>query len=462
MRNGGALAGPRRRRRRRGAGARRRATAPSRCRRRRSRPSCSGWSSTWPPTSGSRPQASAAQRPRRSRARRCSPTRWSASGTLAEELLEPLLEAPRGGAAYERRPCSPSTAATRRPTSRSSRDDGALLALVRGPQSSPHHLGVERLLDVLERLLGEAAARGRRDGRRSPTSADVHARRRRLPERGGASCRRRSRRGAGRQRAWSATTPSPSCAPAPSAAGASRSSAAPGSTASASRPDGRHARFPALGAITGDWGGGYDVGLAALAAAARSEDGRGPRTTLERAVPAHFGLETPHELAEAIHRGRDPGAAAARAAAGRASPRRSATRSRPRSSSGSRARSSRWRASRSSGSSSSDEPRRGAARRRPARSGDGRLIERDRGRAARGSAPGRRVRRADSPPIVGAALLGLDALGAGPRRRRALRAELEAAVAAEPRRRPMAEVRFEQATKLYPGDGRAGASTRST
>ena len=67
-------------------------------------------------------------------------------------------------------------------------------------------------------------------------------------------------------------------------------------------PDGRHARFPALGAITGDWGGGYDVGLAAVSAAARSEDGRGPETSLERSVPAHFGLATPTELAEAIHR----------------------------------------------------------------------------------------------------------------------------------------------------------------
>src|SRR6185503_2147122 len=69
-------------------------------------------------------------------------------------------------------------------------------------------------------------------------------------------------------------------------------------------PDGRHARFPSLGAITGDWGGGYDLGLAAVSAGARGEDGRGPRTSLERAVPAHFGLTTPTELAEAIHAGR--------------------------------------------------------------------------------------------------------------------------------------------------------------
>src|SRR6478735_7838014 len=62
-------------------------------------------------------------------------------------------------------------------------------------------------------------------------------------------------------------------------------------------PDGRHVRFPALGEISGDWGGGYDVGLAGISAAARSEDGRGPATALERLVPEHFGLPAPSELA---------------------------------------------------------------------------------------------------------------------------------------------------------------------
>jgi N-acetylglucosamine kinase-like BadF-type ATPase len=72
-------------------------------------------------------------------------------------------------------------------------------------------------------------------------------------------------------------------------------------------PDGRCARFPALGAITGDWGGGYDVGLAALSAAARSADGRGPRTALEPAVGAHFGLPGAAAVGEAIHERRLPG-----------------------------------------------------------------------------------------------------------------------------------------------------------
>lgn len=66
-------------------------------------------------------------------------------------------------------------------------------------------------------------------------------------------------------------------------------------------PDGRAARFPALGAITGDWGGGHDVGVAGLSAAARSADGRGPRSTLEQAVPEHFGMRTPFDVARAVH-----------------------------------------------------------------------------------------------------------------------------------------------------------------
>jgi N-acetylglucosamine kinase-like BadF-type ATPase len=68
-------------------------------------------------------------------------------------------------------------------------------------------------------------------------------------------------------------------------------------------PDGRQARFRALGWTTGDWGGGPDVGRDAVFAAARSEDGRGPKTVLEEVVPTFFGLSMPSELAEAVHFG---------------------------------------------------------------------------------------------------------------------------------------------------------------
>ena len=43
--------------------------------------------------------------------------------------------------------------------------------------------------------------------------------------------------------------------------------------------------LPPLGAITGDWGGGYDVGSRPVSAAARSEDGRGPSTPSSAPCP---------------------------------------------------------------------------------------------------------------------------------------------------------------------------------
>jgi N-acetylglucosamine kinase-like BadF-type ATPase len=179
--------------------------------------------------------------------------------------------------------------------------DGAVLALVRGPGSSPHHIGLDGCLDVLEALVSraraaagdgavaeighllvagadlpaeeaalQAAVAGRGWARRIAVSNDTFAILR-----------------AGTDRGWGVAVV---CGAGINCVGVA--------------PDGRHARFPALGWITGDWGGGDDVGVAGVSAAARAEDGRGPATTLQRAVPAHFGLRTPTELAEAIHLGR--------------------------------------------------------------------------------------------------------------------------------------------------------------
>jgi N-acetylglucosamine kinase-like BadF-type ATPase len=69
-------------------------------------------------------------------------------------------------------------------------------------------------------------------------------------------------------------------------------------------PDGREVRFPAIGELSGDWGGGRDVGVAAVGAALRGEDGRGPRTTLGRLVPGHFGLPSALAVVEALFCGR--------------------------------------------------------------------------------------------------------------------------------------------------------------
>ncbi|MER5217428.1 BadF/BadG/BcrA/BcrD ATPase family protein [Streptomyces sp. NPDC002838] len=66
-------------------------------------------------------------------------------------------------------------------------------------------------------------------------------------------------------------------------------------------PDGRTARFPALGRISGDWGGGWGLAEEALWHAARAEDGRGASTALARTLPAHFGLPSMYALIEALH-----------------------------------------------------------------------------------------------------------------------------------------------------------------
>ncbi len=71
-------------------------------------------------------------------------------------------------------------------------------------------------------------------------------------------------------------------------------------------PRGHEARFMALGELSGDWGGGGAIGQAGLAAAVRAWDGRGPATVLRRTVPAHFGVASPGSVTVAMYRGRIP------------------------------------------------------------------------------------------------------------------------------------------------------------
>jgi len=76
-----------------------------------------------------------------------------------------------------------------------------------------------------------------------------------------------------------------------------------GINACAVAPNGRSARFDAVGSYSGDWGGARGVGLAGVAAAARGADGRGPRTSLQELLPAHFGLRSPAALTRALYLG---------------------------------------------------------------------------------------------------------------------------------------------------------------
>jgi len=173
--------------------------------------------------------------------------------------------------------------------------DGSLIAFARGPQSSPHHLGDDGCMRVLEDLADKAGLDGLVASVATLCMAGVDFPREeeRLAELVDA-------------RGWATGTTVMNDTFAVLRAGTERGwgvavVCGAGINCVGVAPDGRQVRFPALGPITGDWGGGSDVGLAAMSNASRSFDGRGPKTTLEQAVPAHFGFETPYELAEAIH-----------------------------------------------------------------------------------------------------------------------------------------------------------------
>jgi N-acetylglucosamine kinase-like BadF-type ATPase len=68
-------------------------------------------------------------------------------------------------------------------------------------------------------------------------------------------------------------------------------------------PEGRTVRFPAVGEFPGAADGGGWIGEMGLGAAVRGRDGRGPRTLLEQTVPAHFGVRRPWSVLEGIRDG---------------------------------------------------------------------------------------------------------------------------------------------------------------
>jgi len=76
-----------------------------------------------------------------------------------------------------------------------------------------------------------------------------------------------------------------------------------GTNAIGVRADGAEARFPALGPISGDWGGGSGLGEQALWHAARDLDGRGPRTALTEAIAARLDAVSVAALIEELHFG---------------------------------------------------------------------------------------------------------------------------------------------------------------
>ena len=331
--------------------------------------------------------------------------------------------------------------------------DGAVIAHARGPLSSPHHLGLDGCLDVLQQLVDQAGL----DGRRADVAqvllagVDFPEEEARVPR-----CGRRAR--LGRARRGSATTRSPCCAPAPSAAGASRSPAAPASTASASAPDGRARALPGA---RGDH--------RRLGRRVRRRRGRALRRSAKRGRPRPR-TAAPAARARSLRARTRRWSSRARSTWARSRERRiielapvvlgllRTTPSRAGSATGSPTRSSPSPAPPFVGLGLEATDGRGARRRRP----DARC-RRPPARAHRNadseqSARRLILRRTSLPPIVGAALLGLDAVGAVARRTGARASRARRGGRADTRRMValMADVRYDQATRIYRRHRRTG------
>jgi N-acetylglucosamine kinase-like BadF-type ATPase len=68
-------------------------------------------------------------------------------------------------------------------------------------------------------------------------------------------------------------------------------------------PSGAVARYLSFGALTGDWGGGAGLAREVMWHAMRGWDGRGPQTALGDAAAACFGLDSVRDVAVAVHKG---------------------------------------------------------------------------------------------------------------------------------------------------------------
>lgn len=189
--------------------------------------------------------------------------------------------------------------------------DGTLLAAVRGPGTSGA-VDLDATLAVLAGLTERAQRTAGRAGQPAARHLSGCMANADLPE------EEERLAGAIRARGWSTTTDVVNDTFAVLRAGLPPDPAAPGGPARhwgvavtcgagincvGVSPSGQTTGFLSFGGITGDWGGGYGLGRAALWWAMRAEDGRGPETALRGAVAAHFRVQAVREVAIGIHLG---------------------------------------------------------------------------------------------------------------------------------------------------------------
>ena len=178
---------------------------------------------------------------------------------------------------------------------------GRVLGSARGPGASPQNVGVEACIATLERLVLEALlAAGLPSARPFGRHTEAHLAGLDFPREEDALRRALVARG------WTETLAVGNDTLALLRAGTLDGTGVAivcgaGINGAGIAADGREHRFPALGKLSGDWGGGFRLGEEALWWAVRAEDGRGPRTALQGAVAAHFAAPTVLSVVERLH-----------------------------------------------------------------------------------------------------------------------------------------------------------------
>ncbi|WP_432972862.1 N-acetylglucosamine kinase [Dactylosporangium sp. CA-233914] len=180
--------------------------------------------------------------------------------------------------------------------------DGRILSRVTGPTTSPHVLGLEGALSQLAALVAEARAKASLPASIELDQLCVYVAGADLP----VEVERLNTAVAALALATASTVDNDLFAllragtADPDAVGVVCGA---GINAAGRRSDGATSRFPALGQLSGDWGGGHHLAALALYHANRSEDGRGRASALQAAVSTHFGRPTVEAVTIAFHLG---------------------------------------------------------------------------------------------------------------------------------------------------------------
>ncbi|WP_431280034.1 N-acetylglucosamine kinase [Leifsonia poae] len=179
--------------------------------------------------------------------------------------------------------------------------DGTLIASARGTTSSPHIIGMPRAVELIDGLIDELLTQ---TGPRTIAQTNVYVSGLDLPAEVAAF------KTALVGSAWAdAVVDNDLFALLRAGTGEPDAVAVvcgTGINAVGVRADGLVIRYPSLGIISGDWGGGWHLGEQALWHAARAADGRGPETSLVAAIPAVYGLDTLQDVIEGLHFERIP------------------------------------------------------------------------------------------------------------------------------------------------------------